>query len=95
MNIVWELQRHSKYRFLSEGGIVIEGRLAEEVLRGSKKSVVLESQDEIVECKTQNQGLRVICRNKHTRPGIYKYTIHLQEVDSTRRLQRDPPIVNW
>jgi hypothetical protein len=95
VKIEWELQRHSKYRFPDKDGIVIEGRLADEVLKGSKKSVVLEQQDEIIDCKTQNQNLTVICFNKHTRPGIYKYTIRLEEVDSKKLLQRDPPIMNW
>lgn len=102
--IVWQLPKDSKYRFTTkdgvgkEDGIVIEGELTDQVLRGKDKgqtldSVALGRQDEIVRCVVRPGGLEFACFNKHTKPGIYKYTIRV--TDGRTTLQRDPPIVNW
>lgn len=102
VQVVWQLPRDSKYRFpvdqsiSKEPGIVIEGRLADRVLRGAAApdSVALEKQDEIVECVVRNEGLEFTCLNRHRQPGVYKYTIRLVEPKSRDRLVRDPPLVN-
>jgi hypothetical protein len=102
VQIVWQLPRDSKYRFPTkpanarEQGIVIEGRLADRVLRGSDgaDSVVLEKQDEIVRCEVRNDGLEFACLNRHTRPGVYKYTIRVVDPQSRTPLVRDPAFVN-
>jgi len=100
--IVWQLPRDSKYRFPTdqsvskEPGIVIEGRLADRVLRGAAgaDSVALERQDEIVDCKVGGDGLEFTCLNRHRRPGVYKYTIRVVVPGSRDVLVRDPPFVN-
>lgn len=94
--IVWQLPKDSRFRFASkdsiarEDGIVIEGRLAEQVQREGRDSIPLEKQDEIVRCSARNGGLEFACLNRHTRSGIYKYTIRV--LDGTRPL---PPLDPW
>lgn len=100
VQIVWQLPKDSKYRFptrtnnAKEQGIVIEGRLTDRVLRSTDgvDSVALEKQDEIVRCEVRNEGLEFACLNRHTQPGLYKYTIRLR--DGSNELKRDPPIAN-
>lgn len=100
--VVWQLPRDSKYRFpidqtiVKEPGIVIEGRLADRVLReaAAPDSVALERQDEIVNCEVRNAGLEFTCLNRHTRAGVYKYTIRLVVPGSKDSVTRDPPFVN-
>ena len=101
IQIVWQLPRDSKYRFPTrpanarEQGIVVEGRLADRVLRGSDgDSVALEKQDEIVRCEVRNDGLEFSCLNRHTRPGVYKYTIRVVDPQSRTPLVRDPAFIN-
>lgn len=100
--IVWQLPKDSKYRFTTQDsifkvdGIVIEGRMTDRVVRGpaAPNSVGLEKQDEIAGCAVRNEGLEFTCLNKHTRSGVYKYTIRVVSPDSKEPLVRDPPIVN-
>lgn len=100
--VVWQLPRDSKYRFpidqtiVKEPGIVIEGRLTDRVVRGAAgpDSVALERQDEIVKCEVRSGGLEFTCLNRHTRPGVYKYTIRLVVPGSRESLVRDPPFIN-
>jgi hypothetical protein len=90
--ITWTLPANSPYRF-AENGIVIEGRLVDRVIRGEQVSVVLDTRPgDIGECKRAKEGLEFTCVNKHTMPGVYKYTIRL--IGGAKPLQRDPPIVN-
>ena len=93
VTITWQLPRDAKVRF-AENGIVIEGRLLNEVLRGDKPSVVLDPrQNDIVDCKRGREGLEFSCLNKHTQPGIFKYTIRLID-ESQKQLVLDPAVVN-
>lgn len=106
VQVVWQLPRDSRYRFptepknAKEAGIVIEGRLVDRVLRGpdgTATSVALEPQrDEIVKCEVRSAGLEFACLNRHTVPGVYKYTIRLIDPQNTRAapLVRDPPFIN-
>lgn len=102
IQVVWQLPKDSKYRFptrtnnAKEQGIVIEGRLADRVLRSTDgvDSVALEKQDEIVKCEVRNEGLEFACLNRHTQPGVYKYTIRLVDPQSRTPLVRDPPLIN-
>lgn len=101
VSIVWQLTRDSKYRFptdqtiVKEPGVVIEGRLADRVLRGAgPDSVALEKQDEIVNCVVRKDGLEFTCLNRHRQRGVYKYTIRLVVPGSRDSLVRDPPLVN-
>ena len=104
VQVVWQLPRDSRYRFptepknAKEAGIVIEGRLVDRVVRGpdgTATSVALEPQkDEIVKCEVRNLGLEFACLNRHTVPGVYKYTIRLVDPQGRTPLVKDPPFVN-
>ena len=90
--VVWQLPRGGGFTF-PENGIVIEGELLDQVIRGERNSVVLDkAQNEIVKCARRSE-IEFTCFNRHTRPGVYKYTIRVIDKDK-RTLQRDPPFVN-
>lgn len=100
--ITWQLPAGSKFRF-PPNGIVIEGRVAEPpqttsgpasgpVQRDTKSAnVVIVPQEEIV-CPRQDGGLKFTCNNRHTQPGVYKYTIRVR--DGATELELDPFIMN-
>lgn len=91
--VVWQLPKGSGFTFPTDNGIVIEGELLDQVIRGERNSVVLDkSQNEIVKC-TRRSEVEFACLNRHTRPGVYKYTIRVIDKDR-RTLQRDPPMMN-
>lgn len=102
VEIVWQLPKDSKYRFPVDAkspkdqGILIEGRLSDRASKdaeGNVQSVFLERKpDEIGKCEVRRSGLEFACLNRHTEPGIYKYTIRLR--DGSKDVVRDPPIVN-
>lgn len=104
-DIVWQLPKDGKFRFLEKGGIEIEGELLDKVIRvtdgapsigvkpGDRLALLDKDQKEIVDCKVSEGGLRYSCRNLHTRPGVFKYTIRVS--DGTTKLERDPPVANW
>ena len=93
VTVTWQLPTDSKFRF-GENGIVIEGRLIDEVIRRDQVSVVLDTkQDEIVNCRRGKDGLEFSCLNKYTKPGVYKYTIRLID-ESQKSLVVDPSMVN-
>ncbi len=93
--ITWRLPTDSKLRF-PPNGIVIEGEVIDRVLRapgGRGEAVALNpNQTEIVECRALKDGLEFTCRNRNSRPGVYKYTIRLREGERT--IERDPSLVN-
>lgn len=95
--VTWRLPMPSKLSFPGNG-IVIEGEIIDQVIRGSKEtkvpdSVVLNSnQNEIINCARSKDGLEFTCLNRNTRPGVYKYTVRVRDGDKT--LERDPPFVN-
>lgn len=103
-DIVWRLPPDSPYRFAA-GGVEIEGELTDQVVRvtrdkpvpgaeGAERLLVLDRrQQEVVDCAPRDQGRAYACRNKHSRPGIYKYTLRL--TDGRREFTLDPPMVNW
>ena len=93
VTVTWQLPADSKSRF-AENGIVIEGKLIDEVIRGDKVSVVLDArQTEIADCRRSKDGLEFSCLNRYTQPGIYKYTIRFID-ESGKPLSIDPTIVN-
>ena len=105
-DIVWQLPKDGKFRFQEKGGIEIEGELLDKVVRvpdgassigvkaGERLALLDKDQREIVDCKASEGGFRYTCRNLHTRPGIFKYTIRVNDGGSTK-LERDPPVANW
>ena len=91
--IVWLLPKGGGFTFPTDNGIVIEGELLDQVIRGERNSVVLDKgQNEIIRCSRRSET-EFACFNRHTRPGVYKYTIRVIDKDK-RTLQRDPPMVN-
>lgn len=104
-DIVWSLPADGKYRFLKEGGIVVEGEILDKVLRvpGDVTGKGLEKDDrvllldrkqqEIVGCTVSEDRLQAKCRNRHTRPGIFKYTLRVSNGEKT--VVVDPPMINW
>jgi hypothetical protein len=93
VTVTWQLPTDSKYRF-ADNGIVIEGVLVDQVVRGDRVSVVLDPrQNEIVNCRRSANGLEFSCLNRHTKPGYYKYTIRLVG-DAQKPLTLDPGIMN-
>lgn len=90
--ITWSLPADGPYRF-PENGIVIEGRVLDQLIRGNPPSVALDpDQKEIVNCRPSKDGLQFTCDNRHTMPGLYKYTIRVRS--GTATLVRDPGAFN-
>ena len=94
VTIVWKLNPADGYRFTKQG-IVIEGRLLDQVVRGEPPAVALDPrQQEIGNCiQADDAGYVFSCSAKPTRIGVYKYTIRLIKGDNV--ISRDPPIVLW
>jgi hypothetical protein len=94
VTIVWQLNPADGYRF-TQDGIVIEGQLLDQVLRGDRTVVVLDpGQKEIGGCKPVTEAaLAYSCVVRPTRSGVYKYTIRV--TDGKKVISRDPPIVLW
>jgi hypothetical protein len=107
VTIAWRLPQGSKLRFAAKDGIVIDGEVTGnfhpnpdarlyggKVSSGNTSGMVPDPrQTEIVDCKVGKDGLEFTCLNKHTRPGIFKYTIKL--TDGKTEFVRDPDILNW
>lgn len=95
--IVWTLADVKEgYRF-ARNGIVIEGRLTDQLVRSERgTSVVLDTkQEEIVKCAPLgDNGLAFTCVNLRLKPGVFKYTIHLVGPDG-KEISLDPQAVNW
>jgi hypothetical protein len=90
--ITWSLPANSSLRFPKDG-IVIEGRLLDQVIRGKPTSIALDpDQKEIVDCRPSENGLQFTCFNNHTFPGVYKYTIRVRSGEKV--IEKDPPAVN-
>jgi hypothetical protein len=90
--VTWTLPANSSLRF-PDNGIVIEGRLLDQVIKGKQPSVVLDpDQKEVVDCRPSTDRLQFTCVNNHTFPGVYKYTIRVRSGE--RVIERDPPWVN-
>lgn len=92
-DILFQLPRESGLAF-PENGIVIEGELTDQVIRGDRISVVLNPGQKEIACRRLS-NVEVACRNRHTRPGVYKYTIRVNGKDGRPLPSRDPPIMNW
>lgn len=106
ITITWHLPAGSKVRFDPKEGIKIDGEITRSLLGNTNnepaargKAAAVSSvepdpkQNEIVECRVAAEGLEFKCLNRHTRPGIYKYTIKL--TDGKQLYIRDPEIANW
>jgi hypothetical protein len=97
-DIVFQLPKDGGYSF-PDKGIDIDGELLDQVIiakeTGASASVALNrAQKEIVNC-TRRSEIEFVCRNIHTRPGLYKYTIRVNGKDGRPIPPRDPAVVNW
>jgi hypothetical protein len=92
VTITWTLPGDSALRF-ADNGIVIEGQILEQVIKGERPSALLDPrQQEIVDCRRGDKGLTFSCVNRHSKPGVFKYTIRL--LDGNKVIERDPFIAN-
>jgi hypothetical protein len=90
--VTWQLPAGARLRF-ADNGIVIEGEVTEQLIKGQPPSVALNPrQNEIVDCKRSADGLSFSCLNRHTRTGVYKYTIRV--LQDGRIVERDPFVMN-
>lgn len=99
VTITWSLDDRTaeRYRFDPRAGIVVEGRLLDEVLEvGKRRAVALGEQDQIIDCKPVDQEARAYtCVNRATATGLFKYTIRLVDREGKPALIKDPPFLNW
>ena len=95
-DIVFQLPKESGLTFPAKDAVVIEGELTDALIRsGDRIAVVLNSgQKEIERFCRRLSDVEVRCRNLHTRPGVYKYTIRVNGKDGRPLPSRDPPMVN-
>ena len=100
--ITFQLPKESGLTFPAKEAVVIEGELTDALIRsGDRVGVVLNpGQKEILDPDLKERSCRrlsdleVACRNLHTRPGVYKYTIRVNGKDGRPLPSRDPPMVN-
>jgi hypothetical protein len=94
VTVEWKLDPKEGYRF-TQRGIVIEGRLLDQVVRGKVPAVALDTgQQEIGACKPADEARTVFsCVVKPVRTGVYKYSIQL--TDGKNEISLDPPIFIW
>lgn len=91
VDITWRLPPGLSF---PRNGIVIEGRVSESPKRAasSARQVLDTKQDEIV-CPPQEGGQTFTCKNRNSRPGVYKYTIRVLQ-DGKPLPAFDPEIMN-
>jgi hypothetical protein len=84
VRIVWRLPEGLGLTFPANG-IVIEGEVTnkppnnEKARQGAVAQTlfVAKEQNEIVDCRAAEGGLEFSCLYRHTRPGVFKYTIRV------------------
>lgn len=74
VKITWELPKDSKYIFPNDG------------------ITIKDPGDEILDCQVEpnEKGLKYSCKNKHSKPGKYKYTV---KVDGSPAVPPLDPII--
>lgn len=94
ITITWHLPKG--YTFDQKQGIVIEGLLLKQtrVLREGEvhQTYVLDPKQSEITCGPGKDRSEFSCLNRNTKPGRYKYTIHLEGAASIEAL--DPWIMN-
>jgi hypothetical protein len=99
VDITFTLDEKSNLSFPGNG-IVIEGRLLDEKVSTNRgTAVVLDPKQDEISCKPgpasyKDRILSFICHNRHTKPGVYQYSIRVNTNDGRSTLHRDPPMVN-
>jgi hypothetical protein len=84
VRITWRLPEQLGLKFPANG-IVIDGEITNKPLGdvGAKRNestgplVIDKAQTEIVDCAPSSNGQEFSCLYKHTRPGVFKYTIRV------------------
>jgi hypothetical protein len=84
VRIVWRLPEGLGLTFPANG-IVIEGEVTnkppnnDKTPRGdaTQSLRVVKEQNEIVDCRLAEGGLEFSCLYRHTRPGVFKYTVRV------------------
>jgi hypothetical protein len=84
VRIVWRLPEGLGLTF-PDNGIVIEGEVTskppnnDKAQRGAAAAslFVAKEQNEIVDCRPGEGGLEFSCLYRHTRPGVFKYTVRV------------------
>ena len=92
VDITWRLPPGLSF---PENGIVIEGRVIEPP-KGATTATArqgLDSRQEEIVCPKQPGGQTFTCKNRNSRPGIYKYTIRVLQ-DGKPLPAYDPSIMN-
>lgn len=102
VKISWHLPANSGMTF-PENGITIDGEVVHSSAKGYENrtanvrpskdgEVVLREQNEIIDCKLAS-AIEFTCLNRHTRPGVYKYTVRVR-LASGQVIERDPRVMN-
>jgi hypothetical protein len=84
VRIVWRLPANLGLTFPANG-IVIEGEVTNKPPNNDKTPrgaaapslFVAKEQNEIVDCRPAEGGLEFSCLYRHTRPGVFKYTVRV------------------
>lgn len=84
VRIVWRLPANLGLTFPADG-IVIDGEITNKPPNNDKAPrgaaapslFVAKEQNEIVDCRPGEGGLEFSCLYRHTRPGVFKYTIRV------------------
>jgi hypothetical protein len=87
--IRWELPAGADYVFTGVGIVIDREVVSETDLRAAGQGA---NQQQVVGCQRVENGRAFQCQNSHSQPGIYKYTINLQQ--QNRTFTKDPVIVN-
>lgn len=93
VRIVWRLPPDLGLTFDPKAGVVIEGEITNKPPEGDKtqlgapnrkrfvdtnlKLFLDPNQTEIVDCRPADNGLEFSCLYRHTRPGVFNYTIRV------------------
>jgi len=102
VRVAWHLPPNSGLSF-PENGITIDGEVVHRSAKGYENRVasaaaskdgeiVLREQTEVVDCKPAS-AVEFTCLNRHTRPGVYKYTVRVR-LPSGQVIEQDPRMMN-
>ncbi len=99
VRIQWELPRGLTF---PDNGIVIEGQVMDPTKRGEPLSPSAQAhkvvgpinreQQEIVDCKRGEDRQTFSCLNRHTKPGVFRYTI--RAIVDGKVVESDPTLMN-
>lgn len=102
VRIVWRLPRDEGFRFDKTNGIFIEGEVVKPLPKpdvprneGGQATIVIERrQDQIVECRAEDEGLAFSCLNKNSRKGTFSYSVRVRDAKGNLLPVLDPDVIN-